>query len=176
MNRKKASTKCIPLVHCHSLIYFLCPCLPLLKIISFKCKDIVSHAFMSVSYPSNSSCPSSFAMQFMALLLLLYFQSLQSRKQSLSMNVVVAQPLSHVQLFVTPWTAVNQAFLFFTISWSLLKLMSIEKVMPSNHLILCRLLLLLLSMFPNIRVFFSELTLCIRWPNYWSFSLSISFQ
>ena len=78
------------------------------------------------------------------------------------MNIVVAQSLSHVQLFVTPWTAVNQACLFFTISWSLLKLMSIEKVMPSNHLILCGSLLLLPSMFPNIRVFFSELVLCIR--------------
>ena len=141
--QEKGKYQIIPLVHCHSLIYFLCPCLPLLKIISLNANtDIVLHNFMSVSYPSNSSYPSSFAIQFMALLPLLYFQSLQSRRQSLSMNVVVAHQLSHVQLLVTPWTAVNQACLFFTISWSLLKLLSIESVMPSKHLILCRPLLL----------------------------------
>ena len=82
--------------------------------------------------------------------------------------------LSHVQLFVTPWTAAHQASLSFTVSQSLLKLMSIESVMPSNHLIFCHPLLLLLSIFPSIRVFSSESTLCIRWPNYWSFSFSIS--
>ena len=82
--------------------------------------------------------------------------------------------LSHVQLFATPWTTARQASLSFTISWSLLKLMSIELVMPSNHLILCRPLLLLLSVFPSIRVFSSELALRIRWPKYWSFSFSIS--
>ena len=69
-----------------------------------------------------------------------------------------------------------QASLSITDSQSLLKLMSIESVMPSNHLILCHPLLLLPSMFPDIRVFFSELALCIRWPNYWSFRLSTSFQ
>ena len=73
-----------------------------------------------------------------------------------------------------PWTAARQASLSFTIFWSLLKLMSIEEVMPSNHLILCRPLLLSPSIFPSIRVFSNELALCIRWPNYWSFSLSIS--
>ena len=82
--------------------------------------------------------------------------------------------LSHVQPFVTPWTAAHQASLSFTISQSLLKLMSIESVMPSNHLILCHPLLLLLSIFPGIRVFSRESTLCIKWPNYWSFSFSIS--
>ena len=74
---------------------------------------------------------------------------------------------------MTPWTAVHQASLFFTISWSLLKFMSIESMMPSNHLI-CHSLLPLPSIFPSIRVFSSELALCIRWPNYWSFSFSIS--
>ena len=74
----------------------------------------------------------------------------------------------------TPWTAAHQASLFFTISWSLLKLTSIESVMPSNHLILCRPLLLLPSIFPSIRVFSNESALCIRWPKYWSFSFSIS--
>ena len=82
--------------------------------------------------------------------------------------------VSCVQVFETAWTAACQASLFFTISYSLLKLMSIELVMPSNHLILCHPLYLLLSMFPSIRVFSSELTLCTQWPKYWSFSFSIS--
>ena len=76
--------------------------------------------------------------------------------------------------FVIPWTAAHQASLSFTISWSLLKLMSIELVMPSNHLILCRPLLLLPSVFPTIRVFSKESTLRIRWPKFWSFSINIS--
>ena len=79
-----------------------------------------------------------------------------------------------LQLFVTPWTAARQASQSFTISWSLLKLMSIELVMTSNHLILCHPLLLLPSLFPSIRVFSSELVLHIRWPKYWSFSFGIS--
>ena len=82
--------------------------------------------------------------------------------------------LSRVQFFVTPWTAAHQAFLSFTISQSLLKLMSIESVVPSNHLILCHPLLLLPSIFPSIKVFSNESVLCIRWPEYWSFSFSIS--
>ena len=84
------------------------------------------------------------------------------------------QSLSHVWLFATPWTAACQASLSITNSQSLLKIMSIESVMPSNHLILCRPLLLLPSIFPSIRVFSNESVLCIRWPEYWSFSLSIS--
>ena len=88
--------------------------------------------------------------------------------------VVVVQSLNNVQLFVTPWTAVCQASMSFTISWSLLKLMSIELVMPSNHLILCCPLLLLPSIFPSIRVFSNESVLHIRWPKYWSFNISIS--
>ena len=82
--------------------------------------------------------------------------------------------LSHVKLYATPWTAARQASLFITNFRSLLKLMSIESMIPSNHLILCCLLLLLPSMFPSIRVFSSESVLCIRWPKYWSFSFSIS--
>ena len=82
--------------------------------------------------------------------------------------------LSCVQLFVTPGTAAHQASLSFIISQSLLKLMSIELMMPSNHLILCRPLLLPLSIFPSIRVFSNQSVLHIRWPKYWSFSLSIS--
>ena len=83
------------------------------------------------------------------------------------------QSLSRVRLFATPWTAAHQAFLSFTISQSLLKFMSIELVMPSNHLILCH-PLLLPSIFPSIRVFSNESVLHIRWPKYWSFSFSIS--
>ena len=86
--------------------------------------------------------------------------------------VVIVWSLSHVWLFVTPWTAAHQASLSFTISWSLLKLMSIESVMPSNHLILCHPFLLLPLIFPSIRA--SELALHIRWSKYWSFSFSIS--
>ena len=84
------------------------------------------------------------------------------------------QSLSHVQLFATPWTAARQASLSITNSQSLLKLMSIELVMPYNHFILCCPLHLLSSIFPSIRVFSSELVLHIRWPKYWSFSFSIS--
>ena len=87
---------------------------------------------------------------------------------------LVVQSLSHVQLFGTPWTAAHQASLPFTISQSLLKLMSIESVMPSNHLILCHPLLLLPSSFSSIKVFSSESGLCIMWPKYWSFNFSIS--
>ena len=79
-----------------------------------------------------------------------------------------------VRLFATPWTAARQAYLSFTISRSSLKLMSIESVIPSNHLVLCHPLLLLPSIFPSIRVFSNELALCIRWPKYWSFSFSPS--
>ena len=82
--------------------------------------------------------------------------------------------LSHVQLFVTPWTAARQASVSITSSWSLLKLMSIKSVMPSNHLILCHPLLLLPSIFPSIRVFSNESVLRIKWPKYWSLSFSIS--
>ena len=76
-----------------------------------------------------------------------------------------------VQLFATPWTAALQASLSITNSWSLLKLISIDSVMPSNHLILCHPLLLMLSIFPSIKVISNESVLCIRWPKYWSFSL-----
>ena len=84
------------------------------------------------------------------------------------------QPLSRVQLFATPWTAARQASLSITNSRSSLKLMSIELVMPSNHHILCRPLLLLPSIFPSIRVFSNESVFRIRWPKYWSFNFSIT--
>ena len=88
--------------------------------------------------------------------------------------IAVVQSLSHVRLIATPWTAAHQASLCITISLSLFKLMYVESVMPSNHLILCHPLLLLPSTFPSIRIFSSESALHIRWPKYWSFSFSIS--
>ena len=87
--------------------------------------------------------------------------------------VAVVQSLSHVQLFVTPWTAAHQASLSIINPWSSLKLMSIESVMPSNHLIFCH-PLLLPSIFPSIRVFSNESVLHNRWLKYWRFSFSIS--
>ena len=89
-------------------------------------------------------------------------------------SVSSVQLLSHVWFFVTPQTAAHQASLSVTNTQSLLKLMSIESVMPSNHLILCRPLLLLPSIFPSIRVFSNESALRIRWPKYWNFSFNIS--
>ena len=84
------------------------------------------------------------------------------------------QSFGHVWLFATPWTAARQASLSITNSWSLYKLISIELVMPSNHLILCRPLLLPPSTLPSIRVFSNESALPIRWPKYWSFNFNIS--
>ena len=92
----------------------------------------------------------------------------------LSAQFSSVQSLSHVRLFATPWTATHQVSLFITNSQSLLKLISIELVIPSNHLIPCCPLLLLPSIFPSIRVFSNESALCIRWPKYWSFSFNIS--
>ena len=90
------------------------------------------------------------------------------------MTLSSVQLLSRVQLFATPWTAARQASLSITNSWSLLKPMSIDSVTPSSHLILCRPLLLLPSIFSSIRVFSSESVLHIRWPKYWRFSFIIS--
>ena len=97
--------------------------------------------------------------------------------QTINENVkilAVSQSLSPVRSFVTPWTAACQASLSITNSWSLLQHMFFESVKPSNHLILCRPLLLPQSVFPSIRVFSNESVLHIRWPKYWSFSSSIS--
>ena len=87
-------------------------------------------------------------------------------------TVALVQPLSHVRHFATPQTVACQASLSFTISQCLVKLMSTESVKPSNHLILCHPLLLLFSSFPSIKVFFNKLALRIRWPKYWSVSIS----
>ena len=93
---------------------------------------------------------------------------------SLKRIFVVVQSLSRIQIFMTPWIAAHQDSLSFASSWCLLRLTSIELMMPSYQLILCCPLFLLLSSFPSIRVFSSESTLCIRWPEYWSFSFSLS--
>ena len=90
--------------------------------------------------------------------------------------VVIVKLLSRVELFVTPWTAACQTFWSFAISQSLLKLMTIELVMPSNHLILCHPLLIPPSIFPSISDFLNELVLLIKWPKYWNFSFSISLS
>ena len=95
-------------------------------------------------------------------------------KKICSVQFSSVQSLSRVRLFETPWTAARQVSLSITNSRSPPKLMSIKSVMPSNHLILCRPLLLLPSIFPSIRVFSNELVLHIRWPKYWSFSFNIS--
>ena len=94
---------------------------------------------------------------------------------SVAVQFSTDQLFSHVRLFATPWTTALQASLPITNSWSLLKLMSIELVMPSNHLILCH-CLLPPSIFPSIRVFSNELVLHIKWSKYWSFSFSISLS
>ena len=107
--------------------------------------------------------------------LALPYHSLPWRQNvNLVMSLVVVQSRSSVQLFANPMNCSTPGFLSFTISQSLLKLTSIESVMPSNHLIVCCPLLLLTSIFPSIWVFSSELALHIRWPKYWSFSFSIS--
>ena len=95
-------------------------------------------------------------------------------KLKIQRHFVAVQWLSHVQFLVTPWTAAHQASLSFTISRSLLKLMYIESVMSSIHIVLCYALLLLPSIIPSIRVFSNELVLCIRRPKYWSFSFNIN--
>ena len=105
---------------------------------------------------------------------IIFFLELRKlRQKRLTFPVSSVQSLSCVWLFVTPWTVARQASLSITNSWSLLKLLSIESVMPSNHLIPCC-PLLPPSIFPSIRVFSNESVLRIRWPKYWSFSCSIS--
>ena len=101
-----------------------------------------------------------------------HFIVLTGQQLLYGMQFVVVQLLNCVWLPVTSGTTARHSSLSFIISWSLLKLMSIESMMPSNHLILCHLLLLLPSIFLSIRVFSSESALCIRWPKYWSFSIS----
>ena len=98
---------------------------------------------------------------------------MESSKNSATNKLLsIVQSLSHILHFATPWTAAHQASMPFTISWNLFKLIFIELVMPSNHLILCHHLLLLPSIFPSTGIPFNELAFCIRWSNYLSFSLA----
>ena len=111
--------------------------------------------------------PPSLELGFLKFILrCLGHSSILGQIEDLNSQFSSVQSLSRVQLFVTPWTAACQASLSFTSSWNLLKLMSIELVMPSNQLILCHSLLLLLSIFPSIRVFSNESALHVRWPKY----------
>ena len=130
-----------------------------------------------INIPSKK-CHKEFAFVHFKLVMLsriLHFSpQVPAQLKGFSIFSIVVQSLSHVQLFVTPWTAAYQASLSFTTSQSLHKLMSIESVMSSNHLILCHPLPLLPSAFPCIRVFSNESGLCIRWPKYWSFTISPS--
>ena len=104
-------------------------------------------------------------------LMLLHLSHSTDIKYTVQGSISSVQLLSCVQLFVTPWIVARQASLSITNSWSSLKLMSIESVMPSSHLILCHPLLHLPPIPPSIRVFSNESTLCMRWPKYWSFSI-----
>ena len=103
-------------------------------------------------------------------------QSSEHLSRMITLTGIVVQSFGHVQLFATPWTAAEQAPLSSTVAQSLFKCMPVELVMHSNHLILCHPLFLLPSIFPTIRVFSNELALCIRWPEYWSFSFSFSIS
>ena len=125
----------------------------------------------------SETFPSSFAHLYFPRLTSISGESQLHSNPCLQLCVfqdVVVYSLSPVRLFANPRTIANQFSLSFTISWSLLKLMSTESVMPSNHLFLCHSLLLLPSIFPSIRIFSIKAVLCIRWPEYWSFSFSIS--
>ena len=114
-----------------------------------------------------------FDLFFVAFVITVIHNGLPQRILPFCLLNFIVQLISCVRLFVIPWTAACQASLSFANSCSLLKLMSIESVMPSNHLVLCHPFLLLPSIFLIIRVFSNELTLCVRWPKYWSFSFSI---
>ena len=126
----------------------------------WRVKVLVIHSVCLTLIPQDCSPPSSSAHGILQASILQWVHSVQL--------------LSHVWLFAAPWTAAQQASLSITSSWSLLKLMSIVSVMPSNHLILCHPLLFLPSICPSIRVFSDESLLRIRWPKYWNFSFSIS--
>ena len=139
-----------------------------------------THKWYQVAFVWLTSLSMIISMSSMLLQMALFRSFLWLSRISLCVCVCVAVlSLSHVRLFATQWTAARQASLSFTISQSLLKLLIIESVMPSNHLILCQPLLLLPPIFPRIRVFSftllaCESVLCNRWPKYWSFSSIIS--
>ena len=128
---------------------------------------------MAAHHCEWSSCHSIVHVKWFLYILTVSFMSCTFYHNKKEEYLSSLQLLSHVQLFTTPWTAARQASLSITNSWSLLKFMSIELVIPSNHLILCHPLLLPPSIFPSIKVFLNE-SVHIRWPKYWRFSFSIS--
>ena len=134
--------------------------LEMLIVCILDCSTYKPRSSLGMHAKSLRSCPTVCDIWIVACQASLSFGSVQSH--------------SHIRLFVTPWTAAHWASLSLTNSWSLLRLMSIELVMLSNHLVHCHPLLLLPSIFPNIQVFSNESVLPIRWPKYWSFSFSIS--
>ena len=137
--------------------------------------DLYSHLAMSVQCPSVFIGMTMESCTFFSFILIYYVPWDKQLQVILHrITIISVQLLSHVPLFVTPWTAAHQASLSITSSWSILKLMSRESVMSSSHLILCHPLLHLPQIFPSIRIFSSESILCIRWPEYWSFSFRIS--
>ena len=131
---------------------------------------LFQYHFISYLLLYNKLSPTSSSLK-QVFIILPSFWKLRIQKQLQFSSV---QSLSRVWIFLTSWTAARQASLSFIISWSLLKLTSIKLMMPSNHLILCHLLLFSPSIFPSIRDFFNEPALRIRWPKYWSFSFSLS--
>ena len=139
----------------------------LLKFMSIELVMLSDHLILCCSF---SSCPQSSPASGSIPVIPLF----ASGGQSIGAYISSVQSLSHVRLFATPWMAARQASVSITNSWSSLRLMSIESVMPSSHLILCHPLLLLPPIPPSIRVFSNESTLHMRWPKYWSFSFSIS--
>ena len=152
------------------------PCLPVQSTLHIRWPKDWSFSF-SISPSNEHPGLISFRMDWFSLQskgLSRVFSNTTVQKHQFFQWISSVQSLSHVQLFATPWSAARQASLSITNSRSLLKLMSIKSVMPSNHPILCHPLLLLPSVFPSIKVFSNELALCIRWPKYWSFSFNIS--
>ena len=139
-----------------------------------ECLYVLPSFLFNISYPKKHTISTAVTLIFKTLqqvidtFLLLYIKILQYFDFNILMAISSVQLLSRVRLFATPWTAVRQASLSITNCWSLPKLMSIESVMPSSHLIHCHPLLLLPSIFPIIRVFSNESAFCIRWPKYWS--------
>ena len=144
-----------------------------IQIISLKKAVKHWHQFYTVSFKKQKR-EEYLSIHFIKLLLPWHQNRRNTIKKTSGQYLSSVQSLSHVQLFVTPWTAALQASLSIINSWSLLKLMSIKLVMPSSHLILCRPLLLPPSIFPSIRVCSNVSVLHVRWPKYWSFSFSIS--
>ena len=138
-----------------------------------QCKELIMIFFAEVIL-NPSSLDNKYYSQYNSKKLLALTSQQIVTPQCSDTRISSVQSLSQVRLFATPWTAPHQASLSITNSWSLLKLMSIESVMPSNHLILCCPLLLPPSIFSSLRVFSNESALCIRWPKYWSFSFNIS--